>query len=70
MTRKKDEKTKTIFVQIAAYRDPQLLPTLKDMFANADNPENIRVGIAWQHKPEDEWDNLNEYKNFIVVWII
>ena len=63
MTRKKDEKTKTIFVQIAAYRDPQLLPTLKDMFANADNPENIRVGIAWQHKPEDEWDNLNEYKN-------
>lgn len=70
MTRKKDGKTKTIFVQIAAYRDPQLLPTLKDMFFNADNPENIRVGIAWQHKSEDEWDNLNEYKNDDRVKII
>jgi hypothetical protein len=53
----------TIFVQIASYRDPQLLPTLQDMLNHADYPENLRIGIAWQHNIEDTWDNLNEYKN-------
>lgn len=52
----------TIFVQIASYRDPQLLPTLEDMIANADYPENLRVGIAWQHHKDDEWDSLDQYK--------
>ena len=58
----KNNKSKTIFVQIASYRDPQLLPTLDDMFSNADNPDDIYVGIAWQHSEEDEWDNLDKYK--------
>jgi glycosyltransferase involved in cell wall biosynthesis len=53
----------TIFVQIAAYRDPELLPTIKDMLANAKWPENLRICIAWQHNEEDTWDNLDEYKN-------
>jgi hypothetical protein len=53
----------TIFVQIASYRDPELLPTLKDMLANAKWPENLRICIAWQHNEEDIWDNLDEYKN-------
>jgi hypothetical protein len=42
----------TIFVQMAAYRDPQLCPTLIDMFANAAHPENLHVGITWQHGEE------------------
>jgi glycosyltransferase involved in cell wall biosynthesis len=52
----------TIFIQIASYRDPQLLPTLKDCIANAKYPENLRFGIAWQHFETDSWDNLDEYK--------
>ena len=30
----------SIFVQIAAFRDPQLLPTIRDCISNADHPEN------------------------------
>lgn len=51
----------TIFVQIAAYRDPDLLNTLRDILSKAQRPENLRFGISWQHSPEDEWDNLDEY---------
>ena len=43
----------TIFVQIAAYRDPELIPTLRDCISNAKHPENLRFCIAWQHS-EDE----------------
>jgi glycosyltransferase involved in cell wall biosynthesis len=53
----------TIFVQIASYRDNQLLPTLRDMLENAKNPENLKICICWQHSKEDEWDNLDEYKD-------
>ena len=53
----------TIFIQIAAYRDPQLLPTLKDALDKAQYPENLRFGISWQHCSDDSWDNLDDYKN-------
>ena len=52
-----------IFIQIASYRDPQLLPTLKDCIDKAKNPENLVFCIAHQRNPEDEWDNLDEYKD-------
>ncbi len=52
-----------IFVQIASYRDPELIPTIKDMLANAKWPDNLRICIAWQHAEEDTWDNLDEYKD-------
>lgn len=45
-----------IFVQIAAYRDNELLPTIKNMIDKADNPENLRFGICWQHHPKDDFD--------------
>ncbi len=63
MKRQKEKKINTIFIQIASYRDPQLLPTLKDMLDKADHPENLRIGICWQHSPDDSWDNLNDYIN-------
>ena len=63
MKRQKEKKTDTIFIQIAAYRDPQLLPTLKDMIEKAAKPENLRIGVCWQHSKNDVWDNLDEYKN-------
>ena len=53
-----------IFVQIAAYRDPELIPTIKDMMERADNPENLRFGICWQYHPDDEYnDDMFEFMN-------
>jgi glycosyltransferase involved in cell wall biosynthesis len=51
-----------IFIQIASYRDKQLLPTIKDCIEKAKNPKKLVFSIAWQHSPDDEWDNLDEYK--------
>ena len=48
----------TIFVQIASYRDAELLPTLRDCIAKAAHPENLRFGICWQH---DENEDLAEF---------
>jgi hypothetical protein len=50
-----------IFIQIASYRDPQLLPTLKDCVEKAKYPENLVFSIAWQHSVDDKWDNLDEF---------
>ena len=52
-----------IFIQIASYRDSQLLPTIRDCIKNSCHPENLIFCIAWQHSIEDEWDTLDEYKN-------
>ena len=46
----------TIFVQMAAYRDPELIPTLNDMIANAKFPENLVICVNWQHGPEVDID--------------
>lgn len=53
----------TIFVQIASYRDPELLPTIRDCIKNAKHPELLTFGICWQHAAEDTWDDLSEFKN-------
>jgi glycosyltransferase involved in cell wall biosynthesis len=52
-----------IYISIASYRDPQLLPTLHDCIENADHPEDLVFGIAWQHAEEDAWDDLSEFRN-------
>ncbi len=51
-----------IFVQIASYRDPQLIPTIKNMLENAKKPKNLVIGVARQFHPEDGFDDLSEYK--------
>jgi len=51
-----------IFVQIASYKDPQLVPTLNDMFENAANPQDLQVCIAWQ-KDTDEMIGKYEKHN-------
>jgi hypothetical protein len=56
-----------IFIQIAAYRDPQLVPTVQDCIANAKWPENLVFCIAWQHAPDEK---INEIKNLPNVKII
>ena len=52
-----------IFISIASYRDPELIPTIKDCLANAKNPKDLVFSIAWQHSPDDVWDNLDEFKD-------
>ena len=37
-----------IFVQIAAYRDPELPYTVEDLLAKASHPKSIRIGICNQ----------------------
>jgi hypothetical protein len=56
------KKTPTIFVQIASYRDPQLIKTIENMIENAENPQHLRIGVCRQYHPEDGFDNLDKYK--------
>ena len=51
-----------IFVQIASFCDPQLIPTIKDMLENAKYPKNLVFSIARQFNPEDGFDNMDEYR--------
>jgi hypothetical protein len=39
----------SIFVQIPAYRDPELASTLLDLYRMAEWPDRLRVCVAWQH---------------------
>jgi len=67
------KKSPTIFVQIASYRDPQLVPTIEDMIKNAKNPQHLRFGICRQYHPNDEFDNLDQYrkdKRFRIVDVL
>lgn len=43
----------SIFISIASYRDPQLVPTIRDCLTKARNPDALRFGICWQHGDED-----------------
>lgn len=51
-------RSEQIFVQIASYRDPELLPTIHDCIQKATRPDLLRFGIAWQH---DEAETLAEF---------
>jgi len=54
-----------IFIQIASYRDPQLVPTIEDMIAKAKNPENLVFGLCWQYdetEPVDMFDNNPQFR--------
>ncbi len=52
-----------IFIQIASYRDPQLEPTVISAIENSDNPKNLVFGIARQYHPDDQFDNLEQYRD-------
>jgi hypothetical protein len=43
----------TIFVSIAAYRDPDLMPTIADCLAKARDPDRLRFGICYQYGPDN-----------------
>ena len=65
-----DKNKERIFIQIPSYRDPELIPTIEDCLEKAKYPERLTFGICWQHHEEDEWDNLDKYKdnpNFTIL---
>ena len=54
-----------IFVQIASYRDPELIPTIQDMLEKAKYPENLVFGICWQYdssEPIDMFDTNPQFR--------
>lgn len=53
----------TILVHLPAYREPELIPTIKSALENAEFPERIHFGICRQYKPEDGFDDLTEFAN-------
>lgn len=57
-----NKKTPTIFIHLPAYREPELIPTIKDALDKAKNPKNLRFGICRQFNPADEFDNIDEYR--------
>ena len=53
---------KTIFVQIASYRDPELPKTVKDCLYRSKNPYRLRIGICRQYSKDDKgFDDLSEF---------
>ena len=56
-----------IFIQIASYRDPQLVATIKDCMANAKHPENLVFCVAWQHAPEENIDEIKSLSNVRII---
>lgn len=58
-----------IFVSIASYRDPQLIPTINSLTDNAKNPQNLNIVVAWQHG-DDESLKMFEDAGFVVSKII
>jgi len=58
---KSEDNNKNIFVQIASYRDPEVVPTVRDLLSNADKPENLRICIANQFNENDGF-SLDEFR--------
>ncbi|WP_075090465.1 GlcNAc-transferase family protein [Verrucomicrobium spinosum] len=61
-----------IYVQIAAYRDPELIPTLEDCISKAKYKNNLTFGICWQSDSEDrrldEWKTRSNFRIDEVPW--
>jgi hypothetical protein len=49
----------SIFIQIASYRDTELLSTIKDCLNNAKYPERLYFGICLQHGDETSQNDIN-----------
>ena len=62
-TIKKNNIKDKIFVHLPAYRDPELVPTIKDCLVQAKYPERIVFGICRQYNETDKFDNLDEFRD-------
>lgn len=53
MTASSATQPNSIFVQIASYRDSQLIPTLLDLIDKARKPDLLRIVVCWQHASDE-----------------
>jgi len=56
-------KNNKIFVSIASYRDPELIPTIEDCLSKAKSPQNLVFAISNQYHKDDKFNDLTKYKN-------
>jgi hypothetical protein len=56
-----------IFVQIASYRDTELLPTLRDICSKSSGENELSFGIVWQ---KDDSESISEFESDSRVRII
>ena len=54
---------KSILVHLPAYREPELLPTIKSALENAKHPKRIYFGICRQFNEQDKFDNIDEFRS-------
>jgi len=63
----------TVFIQIASYRDPELVPTLTSLLENAKYPERLHICIAFQYSEDDAFTKdieiFSEDKNITILRI-
>jgi hypothetical protein len=59
----------TIFVQIASYRDAQLLPTIRDCVTKAYCPANLRFGLCWQRDDTETLAEFSEDERFRIIGV-
>lgn len=53
---------KKIYVQIAAFRDPELINTIDSILENASEPSRITICVAWQRFTEDDFEQIFKEK--------
>lgn len=51
---------KSIFVQVASYRDPELLPTIRDCINKSSGENRLTFGLVWQ---KDDSESIDEFAN-------
>jgi hypothetical protein len=56
-----------IYIQIASYRDPELVPTIRDCIAKAKNPNRLTFGICWQRDENESLEEFVNYDNFNII---
>lgn len=58
-----------IIVEIAAYRDPELLNTVKSALIQADNPDRISFAICYQSDDLTNYNELTKIKNCKIKYL-
>ncbi len=53
--------TGDIFIQLASYRDPQLMPTMRDAVERAHDASRLHFCVAWQHGDDECRDALFQW---------
>jgi len=57
----------SIFIQIASYRDPELIHTIRNCIENATYPDNLTFCICWQRDETESLQEFEEDSRFIIL---